>query len=59
MSASEHTVPIALVSQLVNLVKRWDIRPAELLSAGRMTEKALDDPIARVPVPTMCALLER
>jgi AraC-like DNA-binding protein len=59
MSASEHTVPIALVSQLVNLVKRWDIRPAELLSAGRMTEKALDDPSARVPVPTMCALLER
>jgi AraC-like DNA-binding protein len=57
--AAEHTVPIALVIQLVGLVKRWNVSAADVLSAVGMDEKALEDPFARLPVPTMCALLER
>src|SRR5260370_10044958 len=61
MAASEqhHTVPIALVSQLVELVKRWNIPAAELLSAVRLDEKALEDPFVRIRAETMCTLLDR
>jgi AraC-like DNA-binding protein len=54
-----HTVPIALVSQLVELLKRWNIPAAELLSAVGLSEKALEDPFARIRVEMMCALLDR
>jgi len=59
MAASEHTVPIALASQLVRLVKRWNVRAEDLLSEVGLTEKALEDPLVRLPVATMCSLLER
>jgi AraC-like DNA-binding protein len=54
-----HTVPVALVSQLVQLVKRWQIPSAELLSSVGLSEKVLEAPFERIPVATMCALLER
>jgi AraC-like DNA-binding protein len=54
-----HTVPIALVSQAVQLMKRWHVGAAELLSAVGLDEKILEDPFQRVPVATMCTLLER
>jgi AraC-like DNA-binding protein len=54
-----HTVPIALVSQLAQLVKRWHVPTAELLSQDGLSEAALGDPLERIPVSTMCALLER
>jgi AraC-like DNA-binding protein len=54
-----HTVPIALVSQVVLLVKRWQVGPAELLSDVGLDQKALEDPFHRVPLGTMCTILER
>jgi AraC-like DNA-binding protein len=57
--AQQHTVPIALASQLVHLVKRWEIAPDELLTAAGLSGKDLEDPSERLPVATMCALLER
>ncbi|HLK39898.1 MAG TPA: AraC family transcriptional regulator ligand-binding domain-containing protein [Polyangiaceae bacterium] len=53
-----HTVPASLALQLIELVGRWHL-PAEELLAGVGLEKPPDDPMDRVPVPTMCALLER
>jgi AraC-like DNA-binding protein len=58
-SGHQHTVPIALVSQLTQLVKRWDVRPADLMAAVGLEERILEDPFLRIPVPTMCALLEQ
>ena len=61
MSAFEqpHSVPIALVSQLVQLAKRWNVPAADLLSGVGLSERVLEDPLERVPVATMCALLDR
>jgi AraC-like DNA-binding protein len=54
-----HTVPIALLLRLVELVKRWHIPADELLSEVGLSEKTLEDPPDRLPVATMCALLQR
>jgi AraC-like DNA-binding protein len=58
-SGQRHTVPIGLVSQLTQLVKRWDVRPSDLMAAVGLEERILEDPFLRIPVPTMCALLDR
>jgi AraC-like DNA-binding protein len=58
-ASSEHTVPIALASQLVRLVKRWNVRADDVLSEVGLTEAVLEDPLVRLPVATMCSLLER
>jgi AraC-like DNA-binding protein len=57
--AQRHTVPIALVSQLVHLAKRWQIASEELLAAAGLSAKNLEDPSGRLPLGNMCALLER
>jgi AraC-like DNA-binding protein len=57
--AQLHTVPISLLAQLVELVKRWHVPADELLSQVGLSEKVLVDPLGRVPVATMCDLLER
>jgi AraC-like DNA-binding protein len=54
-----HTVPLYLVSQLVELVERWRVPGDELLTETGMTKKDLEDPLARFPVARMCDLLER
>jgi AraC-like DNA-binding protein len=54
-----HTVPIALLLRLVQLVNRWHIPADELLSEAGLSEKILEDPPERLPVATMCALLQR
>jgi AraC-like DNA-binding protein len=54
-----HTVPISLVSQLVQLVKRWHVPADEILSSVELSAKTLEDPSERLPVATMCSLLER
>jgi AraC-like DNA-binding protein len=59
LSASEHTVPIALASQLVRLVKRWQVSAADLLGEVGLSESSLEDPLTRIPVAKMCTLLER
>src|SRR5580704_17997597 len=61
MSASEqhHSVPIALVAQLVQLAKRWNFSAPDLLSGVGLNADALENPFERVPLATMCSLLER
>jgi AraC-like DNA-binding protein len=54
-----HTVPIGLVSQVVQLAKRWRVGATELLSPVGLSERILGDPAQRIPVSTMCKLLER
>ncbi|MGO9837720.1 MAG: AraC family transcriptional regulator ligand-binding domain-containing protein [Polyangiaceae bacterium] len=53
-----HTVPVALALQLVELLKRWHIPDVELLAGVGLGPKALEDPLARLPVTTMHELLE-
>jgi AraC-like DNA-binding protein len=55
----QHTVPIALASQLVRLVNRWNVRTEDLLRGVDLGGKSIDDPGERLPVATMCELLER
>jgi AraC-like DNA-binding protein len=50
---------MGLVSQLTQLVKRWNVRPSQLMAAVGLEERILEDPFLRVPVSTMCALLEQ
>jgi AraC-like DNA-binding protein len=57
MLSAEHTVPIALVSQLVQVVRRWNVSAVDLLRQVGWTEAILEDPLGRVPLPIMCSLL--
>jgi AraC-like DNA-binding protein len=54
-----HTVPLLLVSRLVEVVARWHISAADVLSETGLTASALEDPLGRFPVAKMCALLVR
>jgi AraC-like DNA-binding protein len=55
----EHTLPVAVVSQVVELLRRWRIPPAELLSAVSLQESVLENPLERLPVDVVVTLLER
>jgi AraC-like DNA-binding protein len=55
----DHTVPVALASQLVRLLKRWQISPDDFLSGVGLPAAILEQPHERLPIATMCALLER
>jgi AraC-like DNA-binding protein len=57
--ATRHTVPLLLVTQLVELVERWHIPAEELLSGAGLTDKALEDPFGRFPITKMGDLFER
>lgn len=57
--AVNHTFPALQALQLIELVKRWNVAPDELLRPFRLEEKALEDPQARLPLETMRELLER
>jgi AraC-like DNA-binding protein len=57
--SERHTVPIGLVSQVVQLAGRWRVSATDLLSAVGLDEEILEDPGRRIPVSTMCRLLER
>jgi AraC-like DNA-binding protein len=57
--ASGYTVPAAHVTQLLRLVERWHVPPAEMLSGLRLSEADLNDPAGRLPLATYGALLER
>ncbi len=55
----DHTVPIALAQQVVELVQRWRVPPAEILAAVGLEEDALKDPLDRLSLKTMCDLLHQ
>jgi AraC-like DNA-binding protein len=57
--AQDYSLPASQALQLVELVKRWQVTPEELLRELGLTEAALEDPNARVSIPTMSALVER
>ena len=44
---------------LAEMVKRWGVAPAELLASEALNEDALAEPDARLPVPTLVALIEK
>jgi AraC-like DNA-binding protein len=48
-----------LVSQVVQLARRWRIGATDLLSAVGLDEQILQEPGQRIPLSTMCRLLER
>jgi AraC-like DNA-binding protein len=48
---------MSLVQQLIELVKRWHVPASELLSVIGVSESALENPLSRLPVATMCELL--
>ena len=54
-----HTVPVALLWQLVELVKRWHVPPDELLAGSEFGETNAVDAPERIPLPIMCNLLQR
>jgi AraC-like DNA-binding protein len=56
---SEHTVPVTLVAQLAELLKRWHIPSEELLEGSGVSKTVLEDPLGRIAVGTMHALLDR
>jgi AraC-like DNA-binding protein len=56
---TQHTVPITLAAQLVQLVGRWHIPAHELLEGSGVIEKIMDDPFGRLPLRVMTGLLER
>jgi AraC-like DNA-binding protein len=55
----QHTVPVALALQLVDLVQRWQVPQRELLEGTALAGAALDDPLERIPISVMCDLLQR
>jgi AraC-like DNA-binding protein len=57
--SAQHTFGIAHVPHLVEVVKRWGVTRDALLAGFDLPSDTLGDPRARVPVPTMVALLER
>ena len=54
-----HTVLTAYVRLLVQLVEHWKVSSEHLLASSGLTEAELGDPLARVPLETMLALIER
>ncbi len=55
----QHTVPASLLVQVVELVKRWNVTPEELLGALGLSEKDLEDGHARFSNEVHIATVER
>jgi AraC-like DNA-binding protein len=58
-SPTQHYFRVAHVIHLMDVVKRWDVGPAELLAGSGVTSATLEDPRATLPVPTLVGLVER
>jgi AraC-like DNA-binding protein len=57
--APVHTVPQALVVQLLELVARWHVSAGDLLLGSGVGADLLEDPLGRVDVDTMSLLIDR
>ncbi len=58
-SPALHSIPASAALQLVRLVGRWNIPPAELLDGVGLRAADLEEPSARLPMSTMNALTAR
>jgi AraC-like DNA-binding protein len=58
-SAEGHSVPAAFADHLVQLLRRWGLKPDDLLSRFGLTEGAVREPARRLPLSTWGGLLER
>jgi AraC-like DNA-binding protein len=53
------SLPAGPVLQLIRLVKRWGVSAEQLLAGLGLREERLEEPFARLPLETVCALLAR
>ncbi|HTB72736.1 MAG TPA: AraC family transcriptional regulator ligand-binding domain-containing protein [Polyangiaceae bacterium] len=58
-SSHGFSVPASYAEQLVRLVRRWKVRPQDLLGGLGLTEEGVEDPMRRLSLPTYAALIER
>jgi AraC-like DNA-binding protein len=58
-SSDGYSVPASYAEQLVQLVRRWDVRPPDLLAGLDLTEATVQEPHRRLPLSTYAILLER
>lgn len=58
-STALHTVPAAYAEQLVQLVRRWEVTAADLLSGSGLSEADAQDPHGRLSLETFTLLVER
>lgn len=56
---AQHSIPAVHALHLVELVRRWDVSPEELLAPLGLRAEALADPGARMPVRMVEALVEQ
>ena len=56
---AQHSIPAVHALHLVELVRRWDVSPEELLAPLGLRAEALADPGARLPVRVIEALVEQ
>lgn len=56
---NEPTLPAVHVAHLLDLVKRWNVRPEALLESAGIAEESLLDPHARLPLATIETLVTR
>jgi AraC-like DNA-binding protein len=58
-SSDGFSVPASYAEQLVQLVRRWNVRPADLLAGLELTEASVQEPHRRLPLSAYAILLER
>jgi AraC-like DNA-binding protein len=56
---AEHSIPAVHALHLVELVRRWDVRPEDLLEGLALDERSLANPEARLSMPTLEQLVAR
>jgi AraC-like DNA-binding protein len=58
-SPDGYSVPASYAEQLLQLVRRWNVRPLDLLAGLELTEASVQEPHRRLPLSTYAILLER
>jgi AraC-like DNA-binding protein len=59
VAVKQHGFRVGHATHLIEVVKRWQVSADDLLSGVGLSQEALADPRARLPIPTWVALLER
>ena len=56
---SQHTFRVAHAAHLIDVVKRWQVNPEDLIAGLDFRQEALSDPRALLSVSTLIAMLDR